>query len=94
MLADHVAVGVTHLFRNPVDRRLAGGQQLTGISMPALPRPPITHQLVPTSEMETSSYFGSSNARLSDREMLPMFWINNGIQYGAFLIFGYSKFDK
>lgn len=52
------------------------------------------HQLVPTSETDTSPYFGSSNARLSDREMLPMFWTNNGIQYGAFLIFEYSKSDK
>ncbi len=37
MLADHVAVGVAHLFSDPVDRRNPSGQQLTGVGVPALP---------------------------------------------------------
>jgi len=43
VLANHVAVGVAHLFGDPVDRRHTGGQQLTGVGVPALPGAAISH---------------------------------------------------
>jgi hypothetical protein len=36
VLTDHVAVGMPHLFGNPVDRRYPCGKQLTGVRVPAL----------------------------------------------------------
>lgn len=43
MLANHVPVGMSHLFGYPVDRRYTGGQQLTGVRVPALARPAIAN---------------------------------------------------
>ena len=43
MLANHVPVGMSHLFGDPVNRRYTCGQQLTGVRVPALARPAIAH---------------------------------------------------
>ncbi len=43
MLTDHIAVGMPHLFGDPINRGDAGGQQLTGVGMPALTRPTVSN---------------------------------------------------
>ena len=43
VLSDHVHAGVAHLLRDPVNRSHAGGEQLAGVGVPTLARPPITN---------------------------------------------------
>lgn len=43
MLANHIGIGMPHLFGDPIDRSDAGGQQLTGVSVSALTGPMIVN---------------------------------------------------
>lgn len=43
MLTNHVPIGMSHLFRDPVYRRYPRGQQLTGVRVPALTRSTISN---------------------------------------------------
>ncbi|WP_426157499.1 hypothetical protein [Pseudomonas sp. TSRC2-2] len=49
------------------------------------------YHIAPVSKIETSTYSGEANGRLSNGEMLPLFWTNNGVQYAAFLTFQASE---
>lgn len=43
VLPDHIRAGVAHLFRDPVDRGHAGGEQLAGVGVAALARTTIAN---------------------------------------------------